>query len=151
MAEKKINGRIVLNHDIESNWILATGFTPLKGEVIIYDIDDNYNYERIKIGDGVTNVNSLPFVNDSVKEELLTKVGEVETKVDEVADLVGDTSVAEQITNALGDLDAITFEEIDEICGAEPFAYDEAGNVSVLSAFKDSAVSYDDDGNVVIN
>lgn len=61
MAEKRINGRIVLKHDIESNWILATGFTPMAGEIIIYDIDDNYDYERLKIGDGVQNVNSLPF------------------------------------------------------------------------------------------
>ena len=61
MAEKRINGRIVLKHDVESNWKLATGFTPMAGEIIIYDVDANYNYERIKIGDGVQNVNALPF------------------------------------------------------------------------------------------
>ena len=61
MAEKRINGRIVLKHDIESNWQLATGFTPMAGEVIIYDRDANYPYARIKIGNGVQNVNNLPF------------------------------------------------------------------------------------------
>lgn len=61
MAEKRINGRIVLKHDVESNWKLATGFTPMAGEIIIYDTDSNYDYERIKIGDGVQNVNDLPF------------------------------------------------------------------------------------------
>lgn len=61
MAEKHLKARIILKHDTESNWKLATGFTPKKGEIIIYDIDDNYSYERIKIGDGETNVNSLPF------------------------------------------------------------------------------------------
>lgn len=61
MAEKNIKSRIVNKHDLESNWQLATGFTPMAGEIIVYDIDANYNYERIKIGDGSTNVNDLPF------------------------------------------------------------------------------------------
>lgn len=67
MSEKRINGRIVLKHDVESNWKLATGFTPMAGEIIIYDIDSNYNYERIKIGDGVQNVNALPFADGNSK------------------------------------------------------------------------------------
>lgn len=62
MAEKKINNiRVINKHDIEANWIKATGFIPKQGELIVYDIDDNYSYERIKIGDGVHNVNDLPF------------------------------------------------------------------------------------------
>jgi hypothetical protein len=28
----------------------------MQGEIIIYDIDATYNYERIKIGDGATTV-----------------------------------------------------------------------------------------------
>ena len=66
MAEKTINNlRIINKHDTEENWLKATGFTPKQGELIVYDIDDNYNYERIKIGDGVQNVNDLPFVDDN--------------------------------------------------------------------------------------
>lgn len=34
------------------------------GEIIIYDIDDTHNYERIKIGDGVSIVTELPFYHD---------------------------------------------------------------------------------------
>jgi hypothetical protein len=64
MAEKRLNTRIVHKHDIQSNWEKATGFIPMKGEIIIYDTDMNYSYERCKIGDGNTNVNNLPFVND---------------------------------------------------------------------------------------
>lgn len=63
MAEKNLKARIVHKHDIEANWLLATGFTPKQGEIIVYDIDDNYSYERIKIGDGVQNVNNLPFAD----------------------------------------------------------------------------------------
>lgn len=64
MAERKIKSRIIHKHDVASNWKLATNFTPEQGEIIIYDIDSNYDYERIKIGDGVQNVNSLPFINE---------------------------------------------------------------------------------------
>ena len=50
-------------HDIEANWIKAINFIPLEGEIIIYDADENYSYQRIKIGDGKTKVNDLPFDN----------------------------------------------------------------------------------------
>jgi hypothetical protein len=66
MTEKRLNTRIVHKHETEANWILAVNFTPMQGEIIIYDIDENYDYERLKIGDGVKNVNALPFINDAV-------------------------------------------------------------------------------------
>jgi hypothetical protein len=43
------------------NWSKATNFIPLKGEIIIYDIDANNKNKRIKIGDGVKNVTELDF------------------------------------------------------------------------------------------
>lgn len=101
MAEKRINGRIVLKHDVESNWKLAAGFTPMAGELIIYDIDSNYSYERIKIGDGSKNVNALPFVDDALRTELIAQIGAVDDKVGVVSTLVGDTKVSEQISKAI--------------------------------------------------
>lgn len=65
MSEKTIKSRIIHKHDIESNWLLATNFTPKQGEIIVYDVDENYTYERIKVGDGSTNVNELPFITDA--------------------------------------------------------------------------------------
>ena len=62
MAEKNIKTRIIHKHDTEENWNKATNFIPKQGEIIVYDIDSTYNYERFKIGDGVTVVSSLPFV-----------------------------------------------------------------------------------------
>ena len=62
---KNINTRIILKHDTETNWNKAVNFIPNKGEVIIYDIDENFNYERVKIGDGVNNAIQLPFINDN--------------------------------------------------------------------------------------
>lgn len=71
MPEKQFNGRIVHKHDTSANWVKATGFVPKQGEIIVYDIDDTYDYERIKVGDGVTNVNSLPFTT-TVHDHSLT-------------------------------------------------------------------------------
>ena len=61
MAEQ-IKTRIIHKHDLEANWNKATGFIPKQGEIIIYDRDNNYSYERIKIGDGQSYVTSLPFI-----------------------------------------------------------------------------------------
>lgn len=66
MAEKNIKARIVHKHDTAENWGKATSFVPKQGEIIVYDIDSNYDYERFKIGDGVQNVNSLPFSTDNL-------------------------------------------------------------------------------------
>lgn len=57
----QINSRIIHKHDTEANWNKATSFIPKQGEIIIYDIDSNYTYERFKIGDGKTAAPSLPF------------------------------------------------------------------------------------------
>ena len=66
MAEKNIKSRIVHKHDTEANWKLATGFTPMAGEIIVYDVDASCGYERIKVGDGARNVNDLPFIYDII-------------------------------------------------------------------------------------
>lgn len=67
MAEKQINGRIIQKHDSEANWEKATNFIPKAGEIIIYDTDETHHYCRIKIGDGSTLINNLPF---STEEEI---------------------------------------------------------------------------------
>lgn len=79
-----INGRFQQKHDYEANWLKATSFTPMKGEIIVYLAEANingvlftdavlpagrttpYTYSREKVGDGVSNVNDLPFANESV-------------------------------------------------------------------------------------
>ena len=85
MAEKRFQTRMLQKHDIEVNWLRATAFVPLKGEIIVYDIevdaDGNtlalpdgrttpYRHARMKIGDGISYLKDLPFAvgesNDSV-------------------------------------------------------------------------------------
>ena len=86
-TEKTFNTRVLLKNDIEANWVKATGFSPKLGELIIYNAEtendalptdssgqtlrDYYiNYPRIKIGDGETNVNDLPFITDAIWEQV---------------------------------------------------------------------------------
>lgn len=63
MANREFKARFINKHDIEANWQRAT-FIPEPGEIIVYDNDAGHNYERFKIGDGRTNINNLPFVNE---------------------------------------------------------------------------------------
>lgn len=75
MAEKTIKTRIKNKHETETNWKKATGFTPLPGELIVYDRDFTCNYPRLKIGDDTAvNVNDLPFLNDRITEEDLNEI-----------------------------------------------------------------------------
>ena len=62
MIEKELRTRITQKHDIEVNWEKAINFIPKKGELIVYDPDENYDYSRVKIGDGISTVNELPFI-----------------------------------------------------------------------------------------
>ena len=70
MANQEFYSRIIHKHDTEENWIKAINFIPKQGEIIIYDKDDNYDYERMKIGDGVSKVNDLPFNLDQISDTL---------------------------------------------------------------------------------
>lgn len=48
--------------DVEKNWLKAKNFTPAKNEIIIYEPDEEHEYYRVKVGNGLSNVNALPFV-----------------------------------------------------------------------------------------
>lgn len=62
--------RIQLKSDTEANWNKAGpkqdgtgGFVPLLGELIVYTADATHPFFRLKVGDGVTNVVELPFID----------------------------------------------------------------------------------------
>ena len=115
MAEKRLNGRIVLKHDIEANWNLANNFYPEKGEVVIYDIDSTHSYERFKIGDGAHLPKDLPFYagswNDlkdkpstmapSGHKHDISGVNGLQGIIDEIYEWIGDEPVSEQINTAI--------------------------------------------------
>lgn len=58
---KQLYSTITLRHDTEAKW-QKSFYTALEGEVIIYDEDKNHTTPRIKIGNGIDDVNDLPFI-----------------------------------------------------------------------------------------
>lgn len=69
---KQMVGRVQHKHDTEANWLKATNFIPLDGELIIYDADEDNIAPRFKVGDGVTVVSSLPFTQADVDQDSLS-------------------------------------------------------------------------------
>lgn len=85
---RTISTRISQKHDLEINWLKAVHFIPMAGELIIYDLEidaegntltnsdgslklpagrtEPYTYERFKIGDGISTVNALPFIDETI-------------------------------------------------------------------------------------
>lgn len=107
MANREFKARFINKHDIEADWQRAT-FIPQAGEIVVYDVDAGHDYERFKIGDGIRDINQLPFADDSTKayidgrvniisEAVLTVGGEVDAVEKSIKTLVGDTPVSEQI------------------------------------------------------
>lgn len=88
--QKQLKAKVVFKHETEANW-LKSAYTPAQAEIVIYDIEvdengetignamvdtptgpqlpegrrDPYSYERQKIGDGIHNINELPFLASS--------------------------------------------------------------------------------------
>lgn len=86
--EKNIKSRIQQKHDTAENWEKATGFIPKAGELIVYDIDANYDYERLKVGDGATPVTDLPFWDENVSWNTL-KDRPAETTSEDIIEWMG--------------------------------------------------------------
>ena len=67
LADKNLKARIVNKNGTSAEWEKATSFVPKKGELILYT-----DLNKIKIGDGVTKVNDLPFLTVPSKTSDLT-------------------------------------------------------------------------------
>lgn len=105
MDKNTLSARVVHKHDVEVAW-LESKFIPRQAEIVIYDIEvdaegnvlvdaegnpklpqgrtEPYTYERIKIGDGVHNVNELPFANEDlniINGESLGSIAQVEKNI----------------------------------------------------------------------
>ncbi len=72
MAQKTTKTRIQQKRELEVNWLKATSFVPLEGELIVYKAESDtdelpsgrstpYKHPRFKVGDGKTTVTNLPF------------------------------------------------------------------------------------------
>lgn len=77
MATKNVKTRITMKHDTEENWLKAENFVPLDGEVIVYDADTENPHPRLKIGNGSTVVNNLPFSVNYTSVISITEINEI--------------------------------------------------------------------------
>lgn len=121
MATKNFDARVRLKHDIEANWVKAVNFIPLESELIVYDPssdDPTYpvDYYRFKIGDGVTLINNLDFVDfapekaaaiDNIEEQISQLSSEKVDKTDE-------TYKAEIVQYVLDSIGCPVFGVVDE-------------------------------------
>ena len=56
-----VKAHVVNKHDIEANWNKAVNFIPKAGEIIVYEVDDNHDGPRFKVGNGKDTITNLPF------------------------------------------------------------------------------------------
>ena len=66
--------RISLLHKTEAEWDKLTTFIPEEGELVLYDPDENYDYVRLKAGDGTTKLSELDFFIESAAEAVFNKL-----------------------------------------------------------------------------
>lgn len=97
---KEVFGSIAHRNDTAENWARAINFSPKKGEIIIYNPDpigtdyteeviiegvtytvNSSTHVRFKIGDGITNVNALPFVSTPANEGVSAPTITVDSKL----------------------------------------------------------------------
>lgn len=60
-----MKARISQLHNTEAAWQKYKNWVPEAGEIIIYDADADYEYARLKVGNGTTALNKLPFLIDA--------------------------------------------------------------------------------------
>lgn len=68
-----MKARISHLHKTEAEWSKLKGWIPAVAELVVYDPDDSYNYARLKVGDGKTALEALPFFVDSATLALIQK------------------------------------------------------------------------------
>lgn len=88
--EKRLKARVAHKHKTEANWRLDVydepgklredPFIPLNGEIVIFDEDENYDYKRLKLGNGITNVMDLPFIEQNIRNYIDEKTQYFETR-----------------------------------------------------------------------
>lgn len=117
MGRVEINTRVINKHDTEANWNSHPSFIPDKSEIIVYDKDDNYNYPRVKIGDGVTTVVALPFIDDNT----LTNVSNLQTEVNNVKASTSDEALNTKVNAIIQDIGSLTIDLNNAESGTVPF------------------------------
>ena len=152
--EKQLIGRIIHKHDIEENWNKATGFIPKQGEIIVYDIDDNYNYERFKIGDGNTTVVNLPFQKTNINDLKAVSYDIAQTLTDEQkAQARTNINSQEKLTGSPDQI--ITFDEHGNTVAEDTANADDAlitlAELGIITPAQQDGIIYTDHDGKILN
>lgn len=70
--QKTFKTKIINKHDTAVNWSKSS-YIPSQGEIVVFDVDSTHDYERVKVGNGVDNVNALEFITDNLASIVNTK------------------------------------------------------------------------------
>lgn len=156
MAEKTLNARMSQKHDIEANWLKATNFIPLAGEIIVYDKESDdginllegvglpegrltpYTQVRIKIGDGKTKIIDLPFIQSSdwnQSDKTQSDYIKNRTHYDQMEIVKTDTLVWDGNTENLvhtNDFEGLIFYRVSPLIPPIELFYDEFGNSTAM-------------------
>lgn len=89
--ENTLKVRIKNKSGSSSYWSSQIDFIPLNGELIIYDDHKTYtdqsnqvhNLPGFKLGDGITTVNELPFVDKVLEEQILKHIANTKVHIQE--------------------------------------------------------------------
>ena len=121
-TEKNIQTRIQHKHDIEANWLKATNFIPKAGELIIYDVDATHTEPRLKIGNGTTIVNNLPFAGDNsnATDTKVTQNAAI-TTAGEYPVILGNTTSIAEITDAVNKTSTLKYNPSTKVLTAPTF------------------------------
>ena len=63
MSYNYLDARVQLKVDTEANWATHASFVPLLGEVVVYSADATHSYPRLKVGNGINTIATLPFID----------------------------------------------------------------------------------------
>lgn len=108
LPDRIFNVRIKLRNDSHINWNKkAETFVPMDGEIVIYDVDDSHDFQMIKIGDGITTLGKLPFINDSYNkqqidnfiQQLRKAISDTNDRISKLARVAHTGNVADLVQN----------------------------------------------------
>lgn len=124
----KYNARVTQKRDTEANWNNAVNFIPLRGEIIVYEIDNTHATPRFKVGDGVTTIVNLPFSGDTISGTVTKEIGGISKNT-----VYTDASIAEVLTDLLFPYVAFSFTGISTTESAGTLEYGTTRTISKVT------------------
>ena len=95
---------------------------PKAGELIIYDVDATHTEPRLKIGNGTTSINDLPFAGDSSKvtDTKVTQNAAITTN-GEYPVILGNTTGIEEVTDTVNKTSTLKYNPSTKVLTAPTF------------------------------